>query len=228
MGPSLTHENMPNEIIKSWEKNASEWVEVIDSKRIASRKFTNPAIVEVLKDTPSQRILDIGCGEGWLTRSITALGKQGVGIDAIAQLLENARQKGPESFYQMGYEDIVKGQTVPEAPYDIIVFNFSLYQKEGIPELFEAIKRALRRNGSIVIQTLHPYFLLNNELQYKSQNISDSWKGLPGHFKDGHQWYARTVEDWFSVFAECSMQVIDLRETTDDAGMPVSLILKAI
>ncbi len=219
---------MPNEIIKSWEKNASEWVKVIDAQRIASRKFTNPAILQVLKDTPSRRILDIGCGEGWLTRSITAMGKQGVGLDAIGPLLENARQKGPESFYQMSYEDIMAGRTVPEAPYDSIVFNFCLYQDKGLTELFRATKKALSSNGSIVVQTLHPYFLLDNGLAYKSQAITDSWKGLPGNFKDGHRWYARTVEDWFFVFAESHMKVIDLKEITDDKGQPISLILKAI
>ncbi len=219
---------MPNEIIKSWEQNASEWVKAIDSQRITSRKFTNPAIVQMLKDTASKRILDIGCGEGWLTRSITAMGKQGIGIDAIGQLLDNARQKGPESFYQMSYEDIVAGHTVPEAPYDIIVFNFCLYQEKGLPKLFEATKRALFCNGSVVVQTLHPYFLLSNGLAYEGQVITDSWKGLPGNFTDRHHWYARTFEDWFSIFAECNMNVKDLREITNDEEIPVSLILRAI
>lgn len=219
---------MANEIIKSWEKNASEWVKVIDAQQIASRKFTNPAIVQIIKDKPSNKILDIGCGEGWLIRSITEMGKHAVGLDAIGQLLENARQKGPESFYQMSYEDIIAGQTIPEAPYDIIVFNFCLYQDKGLTELFDTTKKALCRNGSIVVQTLHPYFLLNNGLTYKSQVITDSWKGLPGNFKNGHYWYARTFEDWFSVFADCDMKVIDLREIIDDEGKPISLIIQAI
>jgi len=219
---------MSNEITGSWKKNASEWIRVIDAKRIASRKFTDNAIVEVLKDTASEKILDIGCGEGWLTRHITKTGKQGVGLDAIEELLANARQKGPEMFYRMGYEEIMDGKPVPEAPYDVAVFNFSLYQEKGLATLLEQISRALSKNGSIVLQTLHPSFLLKNGLKYKSQVINDSWKGLKGNFTDGHRWYARTFEDWFSIFSECNMKVMDLREVVNNEGRPVSLVLRAI
>lgn len=127
---------MSKEIISSWEKNASEWIKAIESQKIASRKFTNVAILDFLEDTPSNKILDIGCGEGSLTRSISAMGKQAVGIDTTVELLKNAWQKGPEVYYQMSYEDIAAGSSIPEATFDIAIFNFSLYQEKGLPDLF--------------------------------------------------------------------------------------------
>ncbi len=219
---------MKDDITISWEKNAEEWIKVIDSGQIASREYTNKAIVELLEDCPSNKIIDIGCGEGWLTRKITAMGKKAVGIDVTEQLLVNARKKGSESYYCMSYDDIIEGEQIPNGPYNIAVFNFCLYQNKGLAELLKATKCLLSDNGSIVIQTLHPYFLFKNGLAYKSQVVNDSWKGLPGNFTDGHQWYARTYEDWVSVFSSSNMRILDLKEVLNEEQQPISLIIRVM
>ena len=199
---------------------------IIDSGLIESRQFTNKAIVDILSETSAKNILDIGCGEGWLTRNITKMGKQAVGIDAVEELLINARSKGPEPFYHISYGDIINGKKIPNSPFDAAVFNFCLYQKDGLEDLFESTKKVLSKNGEIIIQTLHPYFLFKNGLEYKSQMVADSWKGLPGAFIDSHYWYARTFDDWLSVFSKCDMKVIELREIVNLEKQPISLILK--
>ena len=84
---------MGNNIIKSWNKNALEWIKVIENADIESRKFTNKAILQLIGNSPAIKVLDVGCGEGWLTRSLGTMGKYAVGLDAIAQLLENAKKK---------------------------------------------------------------------------------------------------------------------------------------
>lgn len=216
---------MNKEIIKSWNKNAKEWIKVIDNKEIQSRVFTNKAVEYELDKIIGNRILDIGCGEGWLTRSITAMGKEAVGIDVIEALLVNAKSKGPEPFYQMGYNNLIAGEQLPEALFDAAVYNFSLYQKENVDRLLESTKKYLIEDGKILIQTLHPSFLLNNGLDYRSQLISNSWKGLPGNFIDGHEWYARTFEDWVNVISKSGMRVNYLKEIVNFEKKPISLIL---
>lgn len=215
---------MENNIIKSWNKNAHEWIKAIDNADIESRKFTNKAIIQLIGNSPAVKILDIGCGEGWLTRSLGTMGKSVVGLDAIPQLLENAKKKGSGTYYQLSYEDIIKGNPIPEAPYDAAIFNFCLYQKEGMDQLLKQVKNVLTENGYIAIQTLHPFFLLQNDMEYKSQWINDSWKGLPGNFTDGHSWYARTFESWISVFKKAGLQLHQLQEVTNDRHNPLSAI----
>ena len=215
---------MGNNIIKSWNKNALEWIKVIENADIESRKFTNKAILQLIGNSPAIKVLDVGCGEGWLTRSLGTMGKYAVGLDAIAQLLENAKKKGGGTYYRMSYEDIILGNPIPEAPYDAAVFNFCLYQKEGLGQLLKQIKNVLSENGYIAVQTLHPFFLLQNNMAYKSQWIGDSWKGLPGNFTDGHSWYARTFESWISVFKKAGLQLHQLQEVTNDDHKPISVI----
>jgi 2-polyprenyl-3-methyl-5-hydroxy-6-metoxy-1,4-benzoquinol methylase len=217
---------MKEHITASWEKNAAEWIRVIDNEEIASRKFTNKAILQILAETPSDKVLDVGCGEGWLTRSLSAMGKTAVGIDAIRALLENARSKGSESYYELSFEAIMAGQPIPEARFDIAVFNFCLYKKDGLAILLANTKKAINKDGFIIIQTLHPYFLIKNGYPYKSRSMENSWEGLPGNFKDGHSWYARTLEGWISEISESGMQLAELREISNAENLPVSLILK--
>ena len=215
---------MNNEVLASWEENANEWIKVINSKRIPSRKFTNKAIVRLLSELPVSKVLDCGCGEGWLTRSMTENGKIAVGADATLALIEKARKEGPEHFYQLSYEDIIAGESIPESPFEAAVFNFCLYSKDGVVDLMKNIKKSISENGFIVIQTLHPFFLKEQKLDYKSQWIDDSWKGLPGNFTNGHPWFARTFGDWVSVFEASGLQLHELTEVTNSELAPISVI----
>ena len=215
---------MENHVIKSWKENASEWIKLMDNDEIESRKFTNRAILELLKNLSVSKILDIGCGEGWLTRNLVQNGKYAVGLDAISELLINAREKGAGTFYQFTYDEIIDGNSIPETPYDAAVFNFCLYQKEGLHLLLQQIKNSLSNNGQIVIQTLHPFFLKENNLGYKSQWVADSWKGLPGNFTQGHSWYARTLQDWMHIFKQSKLQLEFMHEVINNDNNPISII----
>lgn len=217
---------MKKEIINSWEKNASEWIKTVQSNAIPSRKFTNPAILETLKTLEGQKIVDVGCGEGWLTREMGKMGWEATGIDAIETLIQEAKNKGPEAYHVLTFEAIVAGTPIPNGPFDAAIFNFCLYLKEDLVPLLENTLKHISEKGSIIIQTLHPYFLIQNELAYQSQWLSDSWKGLPGNFEDGHSWYARTLEDWVSELNCIEGIQFSLKEIVNNEKKPVSLLIK--
>ncbi|RAJ25158.1 ubiquinone/menaquinone biosynthesis C-methylase UbiE [Gelidibacter algens] len=210
----------------SWEINAERWIKVMDNQEIASRIFTNEAVVNLLKNSKANKILDIGCGEGWLTRAITNMGKTGIGIDATAILLENAKEKGKETYYHLSYKDLSEGKKLAEAPFEAIVFNFCIYQNEELIPLLKKLRESLTITGEIIIQTMHPFFLIQNSLPYTSQWIPDSWKGLSGNFSDGHAWYARTFEGWLDDFQKAGLILNEIIEVTNQDLTPVSVIFK--
>lgn len=217
---------MKTDIISSWEKNASEWIKVIQHNQIPSRKFTNKAILDTIASLDCKNFADIGCGEGWLTREISKLGVQTVGFDAIEGLIEEAKKKDSGSYHVLTFEEIIKGNPLPNAPFDAAVFNFCLYLEEGLQKLLENTLKSISQNGAILIQTLHPFFLIQNGLAYKSQWLSDAWKGLPGNFEDGHSWYARTFENWSEILATLKDVNITFQEVVNEDEKPISLIIK--
>ncbi|GLU44251.1 bifunctional 2-polyprenyl-6-hydroxyphenol methylase/3-demethylubiquinol 3-O-methyltransferase UbiG [Allomuricauda sp. NBRC 101325] len=217
---------MSDAIKSSWNKNAEEWVKIIQNEGIPSRKFTNPAILEVIKELKGNTIVDIGCGEGWLTREIEKFGWEAMGLDATEDLIKEARKRSVQTFEIFTFEEIIKGKKIPNAPFDVAVFNFCLYAKDELIELLSNTLKQITSNGSLVIQTLHPYFLLQNNLPYKSQWLSDSWNGLPGNFTDGHAWYARTMEDWIEELNKIGQIQYNIMEVLNDEEKPISLIIK--
>ncbi|RDY61093.1 class I SAM-dependent methyltransferase [Flagellimonas nanhaiensis] len=217
---------MKTDTITSWEKNASEWIKIIQNNSIPSRKYTNRAILDAVKELKGKKIVDIGCGEGWLTREMGKMGWEATGIDAIQSLITEARKKSSDSFYVGTYEDIMADKQIENQPFDAAIFNFCLYAKDDLPLLLGNTLKQITAKGSIVIQTLHPFFLVQNGFSYESQWLSDSWKGLPGDFKDGHVWYARTLEDWIREINTLQNVSFTIKEIRNDEGNPISLIIK--
>jgi trans-aconitate methyltransferase len=52
-------------------------------------------LAALLDPKPGERILDLGCGTGHLTRSIADAGADVVGVDASAEMIERARREHP-------------------------------------------------------------------------------------------------------------------------------------
>ena len=217
---------MENKIIDSWKKNAKEWSKVIENQEIPSRKFTNQAILAAVKKTGASKVADFGCGDGWLTREMSYMGMDAFGFDAIPDLIEDANQKGHGQYEVLTFEEIIAGHPIPNTTFDLGVFNFCLYLKDGLFELIKNTLKTINPKGHIIIQTLHPYFLIQNGLNYEGQWISDSWKGLPGNFTDGHSWYARTFEEWTSVLASIDGVNYTLQEVINSDQHPISLIIQ--
>src|SRR6185436_2284995 len=51
-------------------------------------------VVELLAPQPGERILDLGCGDGALTKKLVALGCEVVAVDSSAPQIEAARKLG--------------------------------------------------------------------------------------------------------------------------------------
>jgi SAM-dependent methyltransferase len=67
------------------------------------------AAVELLAPQPGELILDLGCGDGVLTRQIMASGARVIGLDASEAMVEAARGRGVDAFVAdaqaLGLED---------------------------------------------------------------------------------------------------------------------------
>ena len=84
-------ESREQEIIRSWHCNAGPWSEAIRTASIASRKLvTNQAIIDAVASVAPSRVLDIGCGEGWLARALSGLGMSVTGVDVVPELIARA------------------------------------------------------------------------------------------------------------------------------------------
>lgn len=222
--------NREEQILQSWRLNAQEWINTINQGAIESRRLgTNQAIIDALLRYQSTNILDLGCGEGWLTRALAALGINAFGADAIDTLIEDACRKGPEHFQVLSYEAIMAGAEVIGAPFDGIVINFGLFaDDENLVELLNSLHRLLTPGGRLFIQTIHPFSRINQPEGYRSHWVDNSWEGLPGNYTQGHQWYFRTFGHWLRLFSEAGYRLVAADEPLHpQTGKPLSVIFVA-
>lgn len=213
-------------ILSAWLRNAAPWEAAVREQRIESRRLvTDQAIVAAVKDAAPSRVLDLGCGEGWLARALTAEDIAVTGIDAVPALIEAARRHGGGAFHVVAYEQLAAG--VPGAPFGAVVCNFSLLGEQSVEQVFAALPQLLTPGGHFIVQTLHP-LIACGEVPYRDGWREGSWAGIDGDFKEAAPWYFRTLESWMKLFARHGLTVEALREPLHPGKkQPVSVIFVA-
>jgi 2-polyprenyl-3-methyl-5-hydroxy-6-metoxy-1,4-benzoquinol methylase len=212
------------QIIQSWKDNAGNWIATIDNAELESRTLvTNNAIVSTVCGYDCASILDIGCGEGWLTRALREKGKQAFGVDAVAALIENAIAKDGVFYETVSYKELADGKKLQQPAFDAAVINFALIDKEESEALIHSIPGYLVQNGLLFIQTLHPLAVAAAG-EYINGWKDGSWNGMKRNFEQPYQWYFRTLEDWLQLFAP-EYHLLAIKEPVHpETKKPVSVI----
>jgi trans-aconitate methyltransferase len=142
-------------------------------------------VLELLAPQPGERILDLGCGDGVLTRRIADLGCRVVGVDSSAALVAAARMRGLEVIETSA----AKMTFGPE--FDAVFSNAALHWMKEADTVIDRVARALKPRGRFVaemgghncVQTL--LAALIDELDRRG------YDGLAAN-----PWYFPTAEDY--------------------------------
>lgn len=218
-------------VLEAWRENAAPWTQTVRAQAIESRRLvTDRAILDAALRLRPRDALDVGCGEGWLTRALRTGGVAADGIDAIGELIDAARRADPDAppqrYARLSYEDIAAGAS--NARYDLIVCNFSLLGGAAVDALLSALPALLRDGGHVLIQTLHPPTACG-DAPYLDGWRDGSWAGCDGALGQPAPWYFRTLGGWLRVLRESGLALRELEEPVHPVtGKPVSLILDAV
>lgn len=209
---------------RSWIANAANWTQAVRDGLIPSRKAgTDAAIVAAITARRPQRLLDVGCGEGWLIRAVRAqTACDAVGIDGSADLVRDAAAVDPASRYvALKYDALIIGRHDLGAGFDVIAFNYALFEEDIVP-LLAAARGLLAPRGAIVIQTLHPNTFVGVEEGWHTEDFSafqnQDWTPMP--------WYLRSLGSWRGSIARGGLAIVDTREPkAQPDGPPLSLLM---
>lgn len=215
-------------VLDSWNNNASAWINTIENDEIESRKLvTNKAIIEAITSYSPATILDIGCGEGWLTRELTVKRIEAWGVDGVSALIEKAQLMNCGKFSIVSYEDIVnKIHLFSNIQFDAAVCNFSLLGKETVDNLIKSIPGLLKNQKLLFIQTLHP-MMGCGESSYVDGWRKELWDGFNSDFKAA-PWYFRKLETWINLLKNSGFTILECREPINPfTHKPASIIFIA-
>jgi len=212
-------------ILDAWLANAQAWEHAVRGGVIESRTLvTDRAIVDAVLSRKPRRVIDLGCGEGWLARTLAANGIDVLGVDVVPSLVEAAQAQGGGAFRVMSYENVAAGALHERA--DVVVCNFSLLGHASVDALLAAVPGLLEPDGALLVQTIHP--CAAGVEPYRDGWREGSWAGCGDGFGQPAPWYFRTLEGWMASFRHAGLRLIDLKEPLHPhTGKPASVIFMA-
>jgi peptidoglycan/xylan/chitin deacetylase (PgdA/CDA1 family) len=96
--------------------------------------------LEILESRKYNRVLEIGCGEGWLSEALAPLAEQLIAIDISNIALERARRRCA-AHERVTFEQMNAFRTLPAGPFDLIVCAEFLYYAQDRFALANMTKR---------------------------------------------------------------------------------------
>lgn len=104
------------------------------------------SLVETLQPKPGERILDLGCGDGFLTRRIAESGATVLGVDNSPEMIAAAKERGVEAIY-------ASGEALPfHQEFDAVFSNAALHWMSDHDAVLQGVHRALKPAGRFVAE----------------------------------------------------------------------------
>jgi SAM-dependent methyltransferase len=125
------------------------------------RAILDPTLLAVVGNVQGQRVLDLGCGNGYLTRRWAQAGAaESVGVDASAASIRLARRREARrrSGARFIRDDAARLGALDDHHFDLAVAHMSLMDIENAEGTVRAIGRVVRPGGRFVFSIAHPCF----------------------------------------------------------------------
>jgi 2-polyprenyl-3-methyl-5-hydroxy-6-metoxy-1,4-benzoquinol methylase len=125
----------------------------------SAHPYLVPALLSLLGKPNGSRVLDVGCGNGYVARQLLQSGYDVMGLDASTEGIERAKAFYPDRFFlhEVGRPDLPRG--FPTEPFDILI-SLEVIEHVYDPRGFVGFcRRALKPGGTLILSTpYHSYF----------------------------------------------------------------------
>ena len=140
-------------LAESWEAQARQWIQWARHPGHDSYwQYHRDQFLRLLP-SPGRRTVDVGCGEGRLTRHLKQLGHSVIGIDASPSLVAAALEVDPSMDIRCADATALP---LNDASADLAVAFMSLHDIEEMPTAVSEIARILEPGGKLCIAIVHP------------------------------------------------------------------------
>ena len=121
-----------------------------------------PRVLQALGDLTGQRVLDLGCGEGYVSRLMLDAGAAAVrGFDLSAEMIDLARGAIPDAHAgRVAYSVQDLAQPIDDLPRDydvaVAVFLFNYLTRAECQGILGLVRRHVRPGGRFLFTVPHP------------------------------------------------------------------------
>lgn len=136
----------------SWSELAAWWRSELGEDPAYQADVT-PLVLDLLGAGASERILDVGCGEGRLMAGLIAAGAEPYGVDLSPELLSTARAFGPVARVMLPSLGCFR-----DGSFDGALVSLVLEHLEDEETLLAELGRVVRPGGRLALVVNHPLF----------------------------------------------------------------------
>lgn len=144
-----------------WNENATTWDAAMMDGSPFQKVLVEPATLKFLNIQPRDKVLEIACGNGQMSRVMTQLGAQVTAIDSSPEIIKCAleRSKGLNIVYKvLDVLDIQSTKVFTTNDWDGVLCNMALMDIPEIAPVFQLSHKALKSGGIFVFSVTHPCF----------------------------------------------------------------------
>jgi trans-aconitate 2-methyltransferase len=154
-------------------------------------------VLALLEPLNGERILDVGCGTGQLTKAIADSGASVVGFDASPSMIESARDNFP------GIEFLVADAAgfSFEEPFDAVFSNAALHWVTRAEDAVRCIAQALKSGGRFVTE-----FGGRGNGESVSQAIQHTVKEMC-NLEVTHPWFFPSIGEYATLLEKYQLNV---------------------
>jgi SAM-dependent methyltransferase len=157
------------------------------------------AHASLLPAVAGDRVLDIACGQGRMSRYLARLGAEVVGVDISAAMLGKARAADPETITYIHADVTAHPAWWDGRPFHGCTCELALMDIDDLAGTLSTVTAVLRPGGWFVASIVHPCFPGNERGQSswppRQGYESEGWWTSPDHNPDGARsgWALRTA-----------------------------------
>jgi ubiquinone/menaquinone biosynthesis C-methylase UbiE len=210
---------------EAWEEQAPKWIRwAREPGHDSYWVFHREAFLASLPP-PGRLTVDIGCGEGRVSRDLRALGHRVVGLDAAPSMVAAARDADPGGEYLLAS---AADMPFEDGASDLAIAFMTLMDMDDMPGALREIGRVLEPGGRLIAPVTHPLnsagvfsprdgdetapFMIDSYRQQVRTEDSFDRNGLQMTFHSMHF----TLEDYSRAFEDSGLQITRLRELYDE------------
>jgi ubiquinone/menaquinone biosynthesis C-methylase UbiE len=220
------------DVAASWDTKAELWDSKYDQEGDSNRKYQSDEVLfDLLGDVAGLRVLDAGCGQGYLCRILARRGASVVGVENSRRFHEISLGYQAEEPLDIVYHrgSISDMPYLEDASFDAIVSNYVLMDTRDCQGAVREFARVLRPGGVAVVLFSHPCFhtpgsgwlreppdSLRREDRVRwmvDQYFHRGMQQIPWHpFDTPFMHFHRPLSDYYGAFQAAGLRVTDLKE----------------
>jgi ubiquinone/menaquinone biosynthesis C-methylase UbiE len=214
-----------------WDENAPEWgITWPEGGDFYHKYFIIPEVLRMLDMKEGEKILDVACGEGTVTRHLANKGTRVTGID-YSNMIDYAIKREYEERLGINYLkiDALKiSETFDSESFDKVVCNMAVMDINDYKSLFKQISEVLIENGTFVFSITHPCFSVPTTITVRipkdSQRNEDKIRIVKDYFEKKPTlvqrnpesvkllYFQRTISEYINTLQEVNLVITEMSE----------------